>query len=276
MKSLIRNSAAALALTLGAQAAAAEGELVIYHWFEYIPQELLDKFTAETGIKVTMDTYDSNEAMLASLKAGGIGTYDVAVPGDYMVAIMGGEGLLDTIADGELANKGNIAPEWADPGFDPGRMSSIPYQWGSTSFSVNRDVYDGDIQTTDILFNPPAELSGRINMLDSQGEVLAMAAIHMGIEQCSTDRDKLKALNAMLQEAKGHWASFNSDTAKEVLVSGDAAVGQIYDGFSAKARNEGTNVEYAFPVQGYIAWMDNVVLLNDAPNRENALKFMVI
>lgn len=274
MNSFLKTTVAAVAFAIGANAAAAEGNLVIYHWFEYMPQELLDKFTAETGITVTMDTYDSNEAMLASLKAGAIGTYDVAVPGDYMVSIMAGEGLLDKIAEGELANKGNIAPEWANPAFDPGRKSSIPYQWGSTSFAVNRDVYDGDIHTTDILFNPPAELVGKINMLDSQGEVLAMAALHMGIEQCSTDREKLKALNAMLQKAKANWTSFNSDTAKEVLVSGDVAVGQIYDGFSAKARKEGANVEYAFPRQGYIAWMDNVVLLKDAPNRENAIKFM--
>ncbi len=103
---------------------------------------------------------------------------------------------------------------------------------------------------------------------------MAMAALHMGIPQCSTDREQLKALNAMLQEAKQHWASFNSDTAKEVLVSGDASVGQIYDGFAAKARQEGANIEYAFPKQGYIVWMDNVVLLKDAPNRDNALKFM--
>ena len=264
----------AMALALMANAAAAEGELVVYHWFEYMPQELLEKFTAETGINVTMDTYDSNEAMLASLKAGGMDTYDVAVPGDYMVAIMAGEGLLDTIADGELANKGNIAPEWADPSFDPGRTHSIPYQWGSTSFMVDTAVYSGDIDTTDILFNPPAELSGKINMLDSQGEVLAMAALHLGIPQCSNDRDQLKALDAMLQEAKGHWASFNSDTAKEILESGDAVVGQIYDGFGAKARAERASLKYAFPTQGYVAWMDNVVLLKDAPNRDSALKFM--
>ncbi|QAX28869.1 extracellular solute-binding protein [Leisingera sp. NJS204] len=274
MKNLLKTSAAALALSVAANAAAAEGKLVLYHWFEYMPQEVLDKFTAETGIEVTMDTYDSNESMLATLKAGGMGTYDLAVPGDYMVSIMAGEGLLDTIADGELANKGNIVPEWADPSFDPGRASSIPYQWGSTSFAVNRDAYSGDIQTTAILFEPPAELSGKINMLDSQGEVMAMASLHLGIPQCSTDREQLKALNTMLQDAKQHWASFNSDTAKEVLVSGDAAVGQIYDGFAAKAREEGANVEYAYPTQGYVAWMDNVVLLKDAPNRDNALKFM--
>lgn len=271
MKKLMTSAAA---LAISASAVAADGELVIYHWFEYIPQELLDKFTAETGIKVTMDTYDSNEAMLASLKAGGMGTYDVAVPGDYMVSIMIGEGMLDEIAEGELKNKGNIAPSWADPSFDPGWKHSIPYQWGSTSFMVDTAVFDGDIDTTDILFNPPAELSGKINMLDSQGEVLAMAALHMGIPQCSSDRDQLKALDAMLQEAKSHWASFNSDTAKEVLVSGDAAVGQIYDGFGAKARAERDSLKYAFPSQGYVAWMDNVVLLKDAPNRDSAIAFM--
>ena len=274
MHTFAKTAATAVALTLGATSVSAEGKIVIYHWFEYIPQELLDKFTSETGIEVTMDTYDSNEAMLASLKAGGMGTYDVAVPGDYMVSIMIGEGMLDEIGDGELKNKGNIAPEWADPSFDPGWMHSIPYQWGSTSFMVDTAVYDGNIDTTDILFNPPAELSGKINMLDSQGEVLAMAALHLGIPQCSSDREQLKALNDMLQNAKAHWASFNSDTAKEVLVSGDAAVGQIYDGFGAKARSERRSLKYAFPTQGYVAWMDNVVLLKDAPNRDSAIAFM--
>jgi spermidine/putrescine transport system substrate-binding protein len=267
-------TSSAMALALLANTAAADGELVIYHWFEYIPAELLEKFTAETGINVTMDTYDSNEAMLASLKAGGMGTYDVAIPTDYMVTIMAGEGLLDTVADGELANKGNIAPEWSDPSFDPGWTHSVPYQWGSTSFSVNTENYSGDINTTDLLFNPPAELSGKINMLDSQGEVLAMAAIHMGIPQCSTDRAELSALNDMLQGAKAHWASFNSDTAKEVLVSGDVTVGMIFDGFSAKARADRASITYSFPTQGYVVWMDSIVLLNDAPNRESAIAFM--
>ena len=100
------------------------------------------------------------------------------------------------------------------------------------------------------------------------------AVLHLGILQCSSDRAQLKALDDMLQKAKGHWASFNSDTAKDVLVSGDAAVGQIYDGFAAKARAEEPSIEYAFPREGYVVWMDNVVLLKDAPNRKNALLFM--
>jgi spermidine/putrescine transport system substrate-binding protein len=257
-----------------ASPAFAEGELKVYHWFEYIPQELVDKFTAETGITVTIDTYDSNESMLASLKAGKLGQYDVAVPGDYMVQIMGSEGLLDTFTPEELPNFANIDPKWVDVPFDQGRKSSIPYQWGSTAFSVNRDVYQGDINSLGIIFNPPDELKGKINVLDSQGEVLALGSIYMGIPQCSTDKTQLRALSDMLVAAKADWASFGSDTAKDVLVSGDAAAGMIYNGFSAKARAEGANVEYAYPKEGFVVWMDNMVLLKDAPNRDNALKFM--
>jgi len=270
--------AAALAVGLmgGVGSASAAGKLSIYHWFEYIPQELLDKFSAEYDVEVTMDTYDSNESMLAALKAGKMGSYDVSVPGpgDYMVEIMRNEGMLDTIESSELSNFGNIEDQWLDVGFDPGRKHSIPYQWGSTSFSVNRDVFDGDIRTTNILFDPPEDLAGKINMLDSQGEVMAMASIHLGISQCSNDRGELESLNALLQAAKPKWASFNSDGAKDVLVSGDAAVGMIWNGFGAKARNEGVNIEYSYPAEGYVVWMDNVVLLNDAPNRDNAIKFM--
>lgn len=265
---------ATTALMLSAGAAQAEGKLSIYHWFEYIPQELVDKFAAETGIEVTIDTYDSNEAMLASLKAGKMGQYDVAVPGDYMVKIMANEGLLDSFTPEELPNFGNIAPQWLDVPFDAGRTHSIPYQWGSTAFAVNRDVYQGDINSLSVIFEPPAELDGKINVLDSQGEVLALGSIYLGIPQCSQDRTQLKALMDMLLAAKPHWASFGSDTAKDVLVSGDAAAGMIYNGFSAKARAEGANVEYAYPKEGFVVWMDNVALLKDAPNRDNALKFM--
>jgi len=264
----------AAALALSVQPAAAAGKLSLYNWFEYMPQELLDKFTAETGIEVVTDTYDSNEALLAKLKAEGLGEYDLAVPGDYMVKIMADEGLLGEFSPSELKNFQNIEDKWLNVNFDPGRKHSIPYQWGSTSFSVDRGVYGGDIRTTDILFDPPPELSGKINMLDSQAEVLLMASLHLGMEQCSSDRAKLKELNQLLQDAKKHWASFGSDIAKDVLVSGDAAAGMIYNGFSAKARSEKASIEYSYPKQGFVVWMDNIVLLKDAPNRANAIKFL--
>lgn len=271
MKTFLMTSALALSL---ASAAQAEGKLSLYHWFEYMPQELLDKFAAEYDVEITLDTFDSNEALLAALKAGKLGSYDLAVPGDYMVKILSDEGMLDTFEPSELTNFGNIEDKWVDVAFDPGRKSSIPYQWGSTSFSVNKESYDGPLDSLSLIFEPPAELKGKINVLDTSGETLTLASLYLGIPQCSGDRDQLKALNALVQKAKSDWASFGSDVAKDVLVSGDAAAGMIWSGFSARARSEGAPIEYVFPKEGMIVWMDNVALLKDAPNRDNALKFM--
>lgn len=275
MKKLIAASVMALCTaTTVTTAAQAEGQLMLYNWFEYMPQGLLDKFTEETGITVTMDTYDSNEALLASLKAGKLGSYDLAVPGDYMVEILGNQGMLDTFTPEEVPNLSNIQAEWMDVPFDPGRKSSIPYQWGSTSFAVNREVYKGAIDSTAIIFDPPEELKGKINVLDTSGETLTLASLHLGIPQCTSDREQLKKLSALVVDAKADWASFGSDVAKDVLVSGDAAAGMIWSGFAAKARGEGAPIEYAFPKEGYIVWMDNLVLLKDAPNRDSALAFL--
>ena len=88
MQKTLATMAAAAVLAFSSAPADAAGKLSIYHWFEYIPQELLDKFSEQYDVEVTMDTYDSNEALLAALKAGSLGSYDVAVPGDYMVKIL--------------------------------------------------------------------------------------------------------------------------------------------------------------------------------------------
>lgn len=74
-------------MTIAAGTAQAEGNLNIYNWFDYTPQNLIDKFSKKYDVKVTTDTYDSNETLLARLKAGVKG-YDIAMPGDYMVAIL--------------------------------------------------------------------------------------------------------------------------------------------------------------------------------------------
>lgn len=253
--------------------AGAAGELKLWNWFEYMPQQLLDKFSAEHDVKVTLDTYDSNETLLAKLKSGVRG-YDVAVPGDYMVAILIQEGFLEKINANRLSNFRHVDPKWADVSFDPGREYSVPYQWGSTAFSVDTSVYGGDIDTLAILFDPPPQLRGKINMLRDVNDVLNAGLRYLGHPRCNSNRAHLAELNDLLVGAKKHWLSFNSDGAKEVLVSGDAAVGMIWNGFGMKARAERASLKYAYPKEGYTAWMDNLVVLKGAPNVDNAKLFL--
>jgi spermidine/putrescine transport system substrate-binding protein len=260
------------ALTLSSPVQAA-GKLSIYNWFDYMPQELLDKFSNEYDVEITMDTYDSNETLLARLKAGVTG-YDLGVPSDYMVAILIKEGMLEKINANQLSNFGNMTAKWIDVYFDPGREYTVPYQWGTTGFMVDTAVYNGDIDTLAILFDPPDVLKGKINMLKDVGEVINAGLRYLGFPRCNSDPEQMKQLNTLLQNAKQYWLSFNSDGAKEVLVSGDAAAGQNWNGFGMRARMERPTLKYAYPREGLTAWMDNFVVFKGAPNVENAKKFM--
>ena len=107
-KKLLSGVACAAALTLAAGNAQAAGELFLYNWSNYFPPDLLAKFEKDTGIKVTLDVYDSNETMLAKLQAGAAG-YDVVVPSDYMVNIMVEEQLLMELDRDAIPNAENVA-----------------------------------------------------------------------------------------------------------------------------------------------------------------------
>ena len=262
-----------LAVVVSGDPVQAEGKLNLYNWFEYMPQELLEKFAKEHDVEVTMDTYDSNESLLARLKAGVTG-YDVAVPGDYMVAILIQESLLEKVEPNKMANFKHMDPRWIDVYFDKGREYSVPYQWGTTAFMVDTEVYKGEINTLAMLFDPPEELRGRINVLKDVNDVLNAGLRYLGYPRCNDNPEELKKLNSLLISAKDHWLSFNSDGAKEALVSGDAAVGMIWNGYGMKARAERPSLKYSYPKEGLTAWMDNLVVLKGAPNLDNAKAFL--
>jgi spermidine/putrescine transport system substrate-binding protein len=112
------------------------------------------KFEAET-VKVTVTDYDSNDTALAKIAPGGHG-FDIVVPSANYVPIWVEKGLLLELDQTRLENFGNIAPEWVDVDWDPGRRHTVPWQWGTTGVAVNTSVYSGDVNTSDIWLNPPA------------------------------------------------------------------------------------------------------------------------
>jgi spermidine/putrescine transport system substrate-binding protein len=263
---------AVAALMLAAGAARADGELHIFNWGDYTNPKLIDKFEKAYNIKVTLDSYDSNETMLAKVRAGHTG-YDIVVPSDYTVKIMISEGMLAETKPNQMSNFKNVDPRWVGVYWDTGRNYSVPWQTGTTSFTVNMAKYKGDINTYAILFDTPQELRGRVNMLQDMNSIIHAAERYLGLPRCGGDPANLKKVNDLLQNAKkNYWRTMDYDTIGK-LTSGDVDVSQNWNGYSWRARQQVPTLQYAYPKEGIEGWMDNVAVLKDAPNMDNAKLF---
>jgi len=257
---------------VAAPMAQAEGVLQLFNWGNYTSPELLAKFEAETGIKVTVTDYDSNDTALAKIEAGGHG-FDLVVPSANYIPIFVEKGLIQELDLSRLANHGNIAPEWQNVDWDPGRKFSVPWQWGSTGIAVNTSVYKGDVNTSAVFLEVPAELKGKINVVPEMNDIVNLAIMYVGGSPCTEDTEVLKKARDALLAAKPDWIAMDYG-ATERLSNNDWAASVNWNGSTMRARLANPDVVYGYPKEGYPLFMDSVSILSDAQNVDEAYKFL--
>ena len=267
MKTILTATTALALLAGGAMAQ----ELNIYNWGNYTSPELIEKFEAETGIKVTITDYDSNDTALAKVKAGGHG-FDIVVPSNSYIPIWIGEDLLLESRPDQMENFSNMDPQWVDVEWDPGRHYTVPWQWGSTGVVVNTKYYDGDIDTSAIFMDPPDELVGKINVVPEMGDVMGLAIMYYGGEPCTDDLELLKQVRDGLVEAKKKWLGMDYGNI-EKFAKEDLWAGVNWNGSTFRMRLANEAIQYGYPKEGFVLWMDSVAVLKDAQNPEEAKAF---
>jgi spermidine/putrescine transport system substrate-binding protein len=249
------------------------GEVNLYNWTDYISPELLDRFESETGITVNLDNFDSNETMLAKLQAGGA-NYDVIVPSDYMVAQMIELGLLQEVDPAAFPNGQYIKPEFMDVYFDPGRLYSAPYMYGTTGIAYDPTKSGGEIAAWADFFNADSPAAGKIGTLNDQVEVIHAALRAVGAQPCSTNRDDYIKVEELLAGWKPNVAVINSDGVIGRMASGEQTVHMMWNGAFTRAQADNPNLQYVYPAEGITLWSDNFAVPVGAQNVDNAKIFI--
>lgn len=277
----------ALALTTGS--AWADGELNVYHWSDYVAPDTIANFEAETGITVNYDVFDSNEVLEAKMLTGASG-YDVVVPSIEFLARQAQAGLYTKIDKDKLKNYGNLDPDILKiiAVNDPDNTYGVPYMMFSVGIGYNVDMIaeriDADkIGSWDMVFDPDtvAKLAdcGVVTM-DSPSEVMASALNYLGLDPHSEDRADLEKASELMLGVRPYIRYFHSSQYINDLANGDICLTIGYSGDILQARDraaeagQGTNVAYTIPKEGALIGFDMMAIPDDAPNPENALKFI--
>lgn len=251
----------------------AESRPVLHYftWSDYVGPEIIQEFERRERAKVVIDTFSSNEELLAKLQSGATG-YDVAVPSDFMVAIMIQQGLLSELDQQELPNAALLESHLQGLHFDPERRYSVPYLWGTVGIGYDSAVIPTPPDSWSILWDP--RYRGRISMLNDQREVFGAVLRSMGQSMNSTDPQVIESAKEQLLRQKPLVKTYTSDHYDQLLASGEVVVAHGWGGPVARAMAERPSIRYVVPKEGATVWADCLVVLRTAPQKQLAMRFI--
>jgi putrescine transport system substrate-binding protein len=280
-----------LAASVNAATAPEPQVVTVYNWSDYISPEALTGFTAQTGIKVVYDVYDSNEVLEAKLLAGKSG-YDVVFSAARPYAARQVQAkLLRPLDRAELPNLKHLSPVLLASlkDVDPGGQFAVPYMWGTTGLGINVDKVraalgaSAALDSWQLLFDPAnaAKLAGcGISLLDDEAEGLGAIMVAMGKPPQSALPQDVAAAAQLVAKIRPHVRYFHSSRYIGDLASGDTCLAMGYSGdiLQAKARAEeaknGVRIQYIIPKEGAVRWIDLMLVPRDAPHPHNAQRLI--
>ena len=258
-----------LCVLLAAVQAHAATEVRFFNWSDYLPPEVLEQFTAETGIPVRYSTYDSNEAMYAKVKLLRGDGYDLIVPSTYFVDRMGREGLLLPLDRARLPNFRHLDPDHLDKPFDRGNRYSVPYLWGTTGIALNTRQFDrATVQGWSDLWRP--EFRARLLLANDMREVFQLGLRALGYSGNTRDPEQIRLAYENLRRLMPNVRVFNSDAPQILYLTAEVDAGMIWSGNAFRVQLENPALTYIYPQEGCGLWMDNLAIPAGAANPEGA------
>ncbi len=253
----------------------AENTLHIYNWAEYIPQEVYDKFEAETGIKVVESTFSSNEEMLAKLTAGGTSQYDIITASNYVIPAMQAQGLIKELNTQNIPNFANLYNVYKGMEFDKENKWSVPYMATMTVVAVNgKKCEEMGVEIKSLNDLTSEKLEQSLVAVDDCRELVGIALKAEGKDPDAKDEATIKSVEPWLGKLSKNIKIYDSDTAFSSLAVNDVAAGIVYNMDAALAIDENPDIEVVYTEEPCSLSVDNFVITSSSQKQTEAEQFI--
>jgi spermidine/putrescine-binding protein len=248
-----------------------EDRLNIYNWSDYIGPDVVPAFEREFGVRVTYDTFESAEEMVAKLVAGARG-YDLVVPPTYAVSALRAAGVLAPLSPRYLPNRTNLAPLFRGLRHDPDDAYTVPWQWGMTGIAWRADRIAEAPESWAVFLDPRRR--GKMTMLDDPRDVIGAFLRYRGHSLNSVAPAELEQARADAVAAKANLKAYLSAPVKSQLIAGDVWIAQLWNGDATQAARDAPAIRWSLPREGGTLWIDSLVVPRSAAHPRAAHEFM--
>jgi len=273
-------------------ALASSGELNLYSWSDYVYPEMIESFEAETGIKLNLSTYGSNDEVLNRLRAARGEGFDVVMPSITYTPAWVEQELLQPLDESRIDVAGVIPSMWESSaelgGVVGGERYTSPFNWGTEALCIDSDAIDpvyGELgygslwdegNRGRVTVRAHSAMLGMGLYLDSIGEIDSNR-MRVTYEDEAAMRDIYERILAFAVEHKPWIVQFwsNAQETEAAFVQNGAAIGQTWDGPAMRMRTEtGGRITYLAPKEGAMTWMDSIGIPAGAANVDAAYAFI--
>lgn len=244
--------------------------LNVFHWSNYIAPQTLPRFERETGVRVRLATYESNEEMLARVLSGNSG-WDVVFPSNYFIAPMRELGLLARLEQARLPRLAGLEPRFQQPSWDPHLDYCVPLYWGSSGILANPNLAPVPERYADLW---EARYARRITMLDDPAEVYGAALKKLGLSLNAHSAGDLRRAHEEARRQKPLLRAYLNAEARDLMVAGELAACQTWATTAQQAITAAPHLKFVYPREGFALYADCGVVLRESKRKELAHLFL--
>lgn len=255
---------------------AQEKSLSVYMWSDKIDESVLQAFEQETGIKIYVNYYESNEELVTKFEIAKDLNCDIILPSEYIIEPLAKSGFLKKIDRSQCHFIDRIYPEFMGHQFDIDNEYSLPIYFDILGLGYTHSYFQDGLPSNswNLIFNKDAVPCKQISMVDDSREAIFLTLKYFGWDTEQLNQEQLKTIEKLFLEQK-KWVGAYTDFQQSYFLTSKTyplVVSQRERVVRAMITDD--DLGFTIPDEGSLMILTNVVISASTQKDEMIYQFL--